>query len=102
MSNKIKNFLYKNIASSVFYTHVSMIDPVGKYGLNRENFDEFWELYNNALWENGDDLIIGIGRNPTVDTENKNRNLCISKNKINGFHGEINCTITRELSRYGV
>lgn len=64
MSNKIKNFLYKNIASSVFYTHVSMIDPVGKYGLNRENFDEFWELYNNALWENGDDLIIGIGEKP--------------------------------------
>jgi len=48
------------------------------------------------------DLIIGVGRNPVVDTENKNRNLCISKNKINGFHGEINCTITRELSRYGV
>jgi len=48
------------------------------------------------------DLIIGVGRNPVVDTENKNRNLCISKNKINGFHGEINCTIARELSRYGV
>jgi replicative DNA helicase len=48
------------------------------------------------------DLIIGIGRNPSVDTENKVRNLSVSKNKINGFHGEISCTIQRHISRYGV
>lgn len=48
------------------------------------------------------DLIIGIGRNPSVDTENKVRNLSVSKNKINGFHGEISCIIQRHISRYGV
>ena len=48
------------------------------------------------------DLIIGIGRNSNSDTENKIRTLCISKNKINGYHGEPVCTIRREISRYGV
>jgi len=48
------------------------------------------------------DLIIGIGRNANKDTENKIRILCVSKNKINGYHGEPSCTIRREISRYEV
>ena len=48
------------------------------------------------------DLIIGIGRNANSDLENKIRTLCVSKNKINGYHGEPVCTIRREISRYGV
>ena len=48
------------------------------------------------------DLIIGIGRNANTDLENKVRTLCVSKNKINGYHGEPNCTIRREISRDGV
>ena len=48
------------------------------------------------------DLIIGIGRNSNSDTENKIRTLCVSKNKINGYHGEPVCTIRREISRYEV
>jgi replicative DNA helicase len=46
------------------------------------------------------DLIIGIGRNANKDTENKIRILCVSKNKINGYHGEPPCTIRRSISRY--
>ena len=48
------------------------------------------------------DLIIGIGRNANTDLENKIRTLCISKNKINGYHGEPVCTIRRGISRYEV
>ena len=48
------------------------------------------------------DLIIGIGRNANTDAENKIRTLCISKNKINGYHGEPVCTIRRSISRYEV
>jgi len=48
------------------------------------------------------DLIIGIGRNANSDLENKIRTLCVSKNKINGYHGEPVCTIRREISRYEV
>ena len=46
------------------------------------------------------DLIIGIGRNANKDTENKIRILCVSKNKINGYHGEPVCEIRRSISRY--
>ena len=48
------------------------------------------------------DLIIGIGRNANTDFENKIRTLCVSKNKINGYHGEPVCTIRRSISRYEV
>ena len=48
------------------------------------------------------DLIIGIGRNANSDLENKIRTLCVSKNKINGYHGEPVCTIRRGISRYEV
>ena len=48
------------------------------------------------------DLIIGIGRNANSDLENKIRTLCVSKNKINGYHGIIESKIYREISRYDV
>ena len=48
------------------------------------------------------DLIIGIGRNANSDLENKIRTLCVSKNKINGYHGDPVCTIRRGISRYEV
>ncbi len=46
------------------------------------------------------DLIIGIGRNASIDRDNINRTLCISKNKITGWHGEPSCRLFREISRY--
>ena len=33
------------------------------------------------------DVIIGIGRTGDVDDDNYMRYLCVSKNKINGYHG---------------
>ena len=48
------------------------------------------------------DLIIGIGRNANTDLENNIRTVCVSKNKINGYHGEPVCTIRRGISRYEV
>ena len=46
------------------------------------------------------DLIIGIGKNTNSDPSDKTRTLCVSKNKINGYHGEPVCTIRKEISRY--
>ena len=48
------------------------------------------------------DLIIGIGRNINIDPTDRTRHLCISKNKITGFHGMVGCTINTQLSRYWV
>ena len=47
------------------------------------------------------DLIIGIGKNSGTDPSDKSRTLCVSKNKINGYHGEPGGTIRKEISRYG-
>jgi len=46
------------------------------------------------------DLIIGIGQQNVVDSESTLRSLCISKNKITGWHGRIDCVINPYLSRY--
>jgi archaellum biogenesis ATPase FlaH len=39
------------------------------------------------------DVIIGIGKTGTSEEENTVRHICISKNKLNGWHGMINCHI---------
>jgi len=39
------------------------------------------------------DIIIGIGKTGNSDEDNFMRFLCISKNKINGWHGTINTHI---------
>ena len=46
------------------------------------------------------DLIIGIGQQNIVDSEATLRTLCVSKNKITGWHGRIDCEINPILSRY--
>ena len=39
------------------------------------------------------DVIIGIGKTGTSEEENTVRHICISKNKINGWHGMETCHI---------
>jgi replicative DNA helicase len=39
------------------------------------------------------DIIIGIGKTGSSDVENLVRHICISKNKLNGWHGMINSQI---------
>ena len=44
------------------------------------------------------DIIIGIGKNPGEDDDT--RFLCVSKNKISGWHGHIVCEIDKLTGRY--
>ena len=39
------------------------------------------------------DIIIGIGKTGEADQENVTRHVCVSKNKINGYHGIIHANI---------
>jgi len=39
------------------------------------------------------DIIIGIGKTGSSDIENTVRHICISKNKLNGWHGKIDVMI---------
>ena len=47
------------------------------------------------------DVIIGVGKRSDLG-EASERSLCISKNKITGWHGTIHCNIDDRLSRYEV
>ena len=47
------------------------------------------------------DVIIGVGKRNDLG-EASERSLCISKNKITGWHGTIHCNIDDRLSRYAV
>ena len=47
------------------------------------------------------DVIIGVGKRSDLG-EASERSLCISKNKITGWHGTIHCNIDDRLSRYAV
>ncbi len=45
-------------------------------------------------------FIIGIGKTGSSEVENVVRHICISKNKINGWHGMLNCNIDVEHGVY--
>jgi hypothetical protein len=46
------------------------------------------------------DIIIGIGKTGASDINNIVRHICISKNKINGWHGQIDAHIDVQLGMY--
>ena len=47
------------------------------------------------------DLVIGVGKRNDLG-EASERSICVSKNKITGWHGTIHCNINDRLSRYVV
>lgn len=50
---ELKKFLeegrVKKELQEVFYTHVSLIEPKGRFQINKDNFERFWELYSNVV-----------------------------------------------------
>lgn len=60
---------------------------------NRMNID-YSMMDNSRTGKAGEaDVIIGIGKTGDADSDNYMRFLCVSKNKINGWHGTINSNI---------
>ena len=59
-SNKIEDILKQNyIEDSPWHTHVSMIQPRGKFLFNRKNLEEFWDIYCEKIYDNPD-IIVGV------------------------------------------
>ena len=46
------------------------------------------------------DVIIGIGKTGTSEEENTTRHICISKNKLNGWHGMFTSHIDVQRGLY--
>lgn len=63
MDPKLQKLLQENRADGVYHTHVSMIQPKGKYHLNRERLENLWEIYCDTL-ESDPDMISGVAEKP--------------------------------------
>lgn len=61
--DQIKKILKDNYTDGVFHTHVSMVQPKGKFQLNRELHEDFWNHYCDAV-ENNDDPTLGLAQKP--------------------------------------
>ena len=93
MTSSIPNLMKKLYVEGIYYTHVSMVNPKGKYQINRELIEKFWELYNDTLVRDGDKFIIGLAEKPQnyipilcdIDikkTEEEMENIVLTDNRI--------------------
>ena len=46
-----------------YFTHVSQIQPTGKYNINRRDIEDFWDLYCDTLYQN-ENMICGLAERP--------------------------------------
>ena len=61
------------------------------YDAHDRQFIDYAMLDNSKTGKAGEaDIIIGIGKTGSSEVDNVVRHICISKNKINGWHGMIN------------
>jgi len=68
------------------------------YDAHDRQFIDYAMLDNSKTGKAGEaDIIIGIGKTGSSEIDNIVRHICISKNKINGWHGMINAQI--DISR---
>ena len=60
-----RNRVKKDIQET-FYSHVSLIDPKGRFQLNTRDFEEFWDIYNSFIvkGKHSPDNSIGLAERP--------------------------------------
>lgn len=63
MEPTLENILRENYVDGVFHTHVSMIQPRGKYQFNRQSLEEFWKCYCDTLQRNNNPMV-GVAEKP--------------------------------------
>ena len=64
------------------------------YDAHDRQFIDYAMLDNSKTGKAGEaDIIIGIGKTGSSEIDNVVRHICVSKNKINGWHGMINAQI---------
>ena len=66
MNTTISKFLKKYYVDGVIHTHVSLINPKGKFQFNREAFENFWDIYCSMIKDDDDNnIIVGIAEKAT-------------------------------------
>ncbi len=65
MDAEISKFLKNYYVDGVVHTHIGMITPCkGKYRLDREAQEKFWNIYCPLIYNNEENAIVGIGEKP--------------------------------------
>lgn len=59
MNQSIEQILRRHYVDGFFHTHVSMVQPKGKYQFDRQGLEEFWTEYIRVI-NDEDDPIIGV------------------------------------------
>lgn len=71
------------------------------YDAHDRQFIDYSMLDNSRTGKAGEaDVIIGIGKTGSSEIDNVVRHICISKNKVNGWHGMINVQIDVQKGVY--
>jgi P4 family phage/plasmid primase-like protien len=63
MISSVEQILRENYVDGVFHTHVSMLQPRGKFQFNREKLESFWEVYCAKILED-ENAIVGVAEKP--------------------------------------
>jgi P4 family phage/plasmid primase-like protien len=66
-TNKIVNFLNNNFVKGAHSTHVSMMQPTGKFFFTKEIELKFWELYLEAVDKEKENLMLGIAEKSSTE-----------------------------------
>ena len=71
------------------------------YDAHDRQFIDYAMLDNSKTGKAGEaDVIIGIGKTGSSEVDNIVRHICVSKNKVNGWHGMINVQIDVQKGVY--
>jgi P4 family phage/plasmid primase-like protien len=63
MNPTVEQILRDNYVDGVFHTHVSMLQPRGKFQFNREKLELFWDVYCTKI-KNDTNAIVGVAEKP--------------------------------------
>lgn len=65
MNKRISSFIEDlRDNNSSYFTHISQIDPRGKFRIERDSDDQFFEIYQDELFNDPDKFVAGIGECP--------------------------------------
>jgi phage/plasmid-associated DNA primase len=64
MDSVLRKFIRANRATGTKYTHVSLIEPKGRYNFSRYEFASLWELYCGKISTEWDSFISGLAEKP--------------------------------------
>ena len=55
--------LKKHYVDDLFHSHVSLIEPKGKFRFGRDNLEKFWDIYSDIMY-NTPNAIMGLAEKP--------------------------------------